>query len=327
MSSLLERAAERIASAERILLTCHRGPDGDSVGSMVALASLLREREVRATLYSPDLVPRGLKWLPHTRTFVQKLKKDARYDLTVVVDTGDPKLLGNEFPPTEVTGDLVVLDHHASGVPFGDVFVCDPSAASVGVLVARIARHLGWAISADAAQGLYVSLVSDTGSFRYSNTDGEALRLAADLVEEGGVDPWAISERTSERGTLGRYRLLAAALGTLELAGEGALAFMTITEEMVRAAKATWEDSEGMVNYARALRGVECGVLITPAKHGGIRVSLRSKGRAIDAGAVAKQLGGGGHVGAAGCTIEGDLASARARVEAALTEAIGAADG
>src|SRR5690606_10389798 len=142
----------------------------------------------------------------------------------------------------------------------------------------------------DAAQGLYVSIVSDTGSFRYSNTNAEVLRLAAELVE-GGLDPWSISERMGERGSLSRYRLLAAALGSLELAADGLVAFMTITAEMVKAAKASWEDSEGMVNYARAIKGVDCGVLITPAKHGGVRVSMRSKGRRVDAGAVCKAFG------------------------------------
>jgi phosphoesterase RecJ-like protein len=121
-----------------------------------------------------------------------------------------------------------------------------------------------------------------------------ALRLAADLVGSYGVDPWEISERMSERGTLARYRLLSAALATLETTQRGRLSFMLITEEMVQTAGATWEDTEGMVNYARAIRGVECGVLITPAKHGGVRVSMRSKG-GIDAGEVCLQLGGGGH--------------------------------
>ena len=320
----LERASEILRTTKKVLLTCHLGPDGDAVGSMIALTSLLRQRGAEVTLYNPDLVPRHLKWMPLAKSLVHRLPKGARFETTIVVDCGDPKLLGPDWLPPEVTGPLVVLDHHASGRPFGDVFVCDADAASVGVLVARIAARLGWAMTADAALALYVSLVTDTGSFRYANTNAEALRLAADLVEKHGVDPWAVSERLSEQGTLARYRLLAAALGTLTPALGGAVVFMTITAEMVAKAEAAWDDTDGMVNYARSIKGVECGVLITPAKRGGVRVSIRSKGHLIDAGAVCLAFGGGGHRGAAGCTLPGDdLAEARRAIEAALAAALG----
>lgn len=317
--------AERIAAAERILLTCHRGPDGDSIGSMVALASLLRSRGKHATLYNPDLVPRNLKWLPHTRTLIHKIKSESKYDITVVVDTGDRKLLGDTFPKPDVTGDLIVLDHHASGVPFGDLYYCDPKASAIGVLVARIAEILGWTLDSDAAVGMFVALVSDTGSFRYSNTSAEAFELAARLVRQYELDPWYVHERLSARVPLRRYKLLAAALGTIELACDGEVAFMTITQEMVKTTGATWEDSEGMVNYTRSLDGVDCGVLITPAKRGGVRVSMRSKAHKIDAGAVCKELGGGGHPGAAGCTLKGSIEDARKTVEEALAKALKAA--
>lgn len=330
MSDTLSRAADLLGGAAsshaRVLVTCHRGPDGDAVGSMVALGSLLRNAGAQVTLYNPDLVPRHLKWLPGAKKWAHRLPRAARFALTCVVDCGDRKLLGPDFPAPDVTGPLLALDHHESGRPFGDVFVCDPEAASVGVLVARLAVRLGWTVDPDAALGLYVSLVTDTGSFRYANTNAEALRLAAGLVENHGVDPWSVSERLSEQGTLGRCRLIAAALGTLEPALDGRVVFMTVTEEMVKAAGAAWDDTDGLVNYARSIRGVECGVLITPAKHGGARVSIRSKGHLVDAGEVCLGLGGGGHRGAAGCTLAtSDLAEARRMVEAALGAALTAA--
>ena len=330
MSDTLARAAELVsgvaASHARVLVTCHRGPDGDAVGSMVALGSLLKNAGAQVTLYNPDLVPRHLKWLPGAKKWAHRVPRSARFALTCVVDCGDPKLLGTDFPPPEVTGPLLALDHHESGRPFGDVFVCDPDAASVGVLVARLAARLGWPLDADAALGLYVSLVTDTGSFRYANTNAEALRLAADLVGSHAVDPWAVSERLSEQGTLGRCRLIAAALGTLEPALDGRVVFMTVTEDMVKSAGAAWDDTDGLVNYARSIRGVECGVLITPAKHGGARVSVRSKGHLVDAGEVCLALGGGGHRGAAGCNLAtSDLTEARRTVEAALAAALTAA--
>jgi phosphoesterase RecJ-like protein len=317
------QAAQLLATAPRVLVTCHLGPDGDSVGSMIALTSLLRQRGAEVTLYNPDLIPRFLKWLPLVRGTVHRLPKAASFPVTVVVDCGDPKLLGPDFPPPAVTGTMVALDHHAAGRPFGDLFVSDPGASAVGVLVARIARANGWPMTPEAALGIYVSLVADTGWFRYSNTNAEALRLAADLVEHHRVEPWAVGERLSEQSTLGRYRLMASAFATLETSLGGKVAFMTITEEMVKKAEATWDDSDGLVNYARSIKGVECGVLITPAKRGGVRVSLRSKGHLIDAGQVCLALGGGGHRGAAGCTLPGDdLTQARATIETALAQAL-----
>jgi phosphoesterase RecJ-like protein len=318
IASELDRAAEILAAADPVLVTCHLGPDGDAIGSMLALAALLIGRGKKVTLYNPDLVPRHLKWLPGAKRLVHRLPKDARFAATCVVDCGDPRLLGKSFPGADVTGKLIALDHHESGRPFGDVFLCDPTAAAVGVLVVRLADRLGWTIDRDAATALYVSLASDTGFFRYSNTDAECLLLAGRLVALGGVEPWAIAERLTEDVPMSRYKLLAAALGTLELAADGAIAFMTVTAQMVEACGGGWDDSEGLVNYARAVRGVECGVLLTPAKQGGTRVSLRSRARRIDAGRVCLALGGGGHKGAAGCLLDLDLAGARAVITEAL---------
>ncbi|HYU16966.1 MAG TPA: DHH family phosphoesterase, partial [Candidatus Acidoferrum sp.] len=250
MPTELERAAEILATAEKVMVTCHLGPDGDSVGSMVAMTSLLRQRAAQVTLYNPDLVPRYLKWLPLCKGVVHRLPRAAAFDATVVMDCGDAKLLGPDFPGPEVTGKLVVIDHHASGRPFGDVFLCDPDASSVGVIVARLAGRLGWALTEEAALALYVSLVTDTGSFRYANTNAEALRLAAELVERHGVGPWAVSERLSEQGTLGRYRLLSATLATLEPTLGGHVVFMTITEEAALALYVSLVTDTGSFRYA-----------------------------------------------------------------------------
>jgi len=314
----LDRAAEVLAAADPVMVTCHLGPDGDAVGSMLALAALLRGQGKQVTLYNPDLIPRHLKWLPGSKALLHRLPRAARFAATCVVDCGDAKLLGPGFPPAEVTGALVVLDHHQSGRPFGDVFVCDPGAAAVGVMVARLADHLGWALDPDAATAIYVAIASDTGFFRYSNTDAESLALASRLAGEHDVEPWAIAERMTEDAPLSRYKLLAAAILGLELEADGALAIMTVTAAMVEAAGGNWDDSEGLVNYARALRGVECGVLITPAKRGGTRVSLRSRGRRVDAGALCLGFGGGGHRGAAGCMLPFELPEARRVIVEAL---------
>ena len=316
----LAAAAERIGAATSVLLASHRRPDGDGTGSMSALATLLRARGKRATIFAPDLIPRRYKWLPAIKTAVQRLPADARFDVTVVVDCADPQLLGDTLPPPEIRGALVTLNHHASGHPFGDVAVCDPSAAACSVLVARIARHLRWEISAEAATGLYVSLVSDTGGFRHANTNVEALGLAAHLVE-CGARPHHVAQRLEERSTAGKLRVLGAALTTLETACGGRVALITVTGPMVESARGTWDDTEGLVYWARGVDGAQVGVLITTARGGGVRVSMRSRTERVDVGAICMALGGGGHPGAAGVHLEGDIAAARGQVVAALEDA------
>ncbi|MBI4509145.1 MAG: DHH family phosphoesterase [Deltaproteobacteria bacterium] len=318
----LKRGAELLVAARRVLVTCHLAPDGDATGSMSALAALLREQGRAVTVYNPDPIPRALRFLPHVGRIVHSLPHDARFDLTIVLDCGDRKLLGDKFPPAEVTGPLLVLDHHASASPFGDMYACDPAAASVGVLIARLAKILGWALSRESAPGIYTSLVADTGSFRYANTNAEALRLAADLVSVHGVDPWAIAEQLGERASLSKYRLLAAALSSMTLELQGRVAVMVVTDAMVKQASATWEDTEGLVNYARAIDGVEVGMLLSPAREGGVRVSLRSKGHKVDAGATCAKLGGGGHRGAAGCRVNAILDEVRQEMLAHLAQAL-----
>jgi phosphoesterase RecJ-like protein len=196
------------------------------------------------------------------------------------------------------------------------VVVRDPSAAAVGVLVARLLGALGVALDVPIAEALWCSLASDTGWFRYASTDVETLEVARDCVA-AGCRPWQFAERAEESWPPARLRLLSRVLDTLEIHGDVAL--LALNEDMLGQAGAAPELAESFVNYARALEGVEVGVLLTEMRRG-VRVSLRSKGR-VDVGQVAAALGGGGHRAAAGCTLEGRLAEARRVLLAALAGA------
>jgi phosphoesterase RecJ-like protein len=319
----LDRAAEALRSSSNILVTSHRRPDGDGCGGMVALTSIARRAGKTATLFTPDLVPRRYKWLPLVSTGVQRLPAGARFDATFVLDCADLALCESALPVPEARGTLVDLDHHASGQPFGDIPVCDPSAAAAGVLVVRLADRLGWPIDPDAATALYVSLISDTGWFRHSNTNGEALHVAARLVD-CGAQPAAISAKLEERSSAAKLRLMGTALAGLETAVGRKVAIVTCTQQMVDASGGSWDDTEGLVNWARGVDGAQVGVLITTARGGGSRVSMRARIDTIDVGQVAFALGGGGHPGAAGCWLPDDVAGAKAKVIAALDAAFAA---
>ena len=316
----LRVACDVLRRAERILLTSHRRPDGDGTGSMAGLASLLRARGKIAVIYSVDPIGRRYKWLPLVHTTVNTIPFDERFDCTVVVDCADVTLLGDTLPPPEVCGRLITLDHHASGHPFGDIPVWDPTAAAVGVLVHRVAMREGWPITIETAIPLYVSLISDTGGFRHANTNAEALYVGAELIR-AGVVPSTIAASLEERPSPGKLRLLGAVLSTLELHCAGRAGVLSVTTNMVEGARASWEDIEGMVNWARNVEGVQVGVLLTTAKGGGVRVSMRSRSDRVDVGRVCMALGGGGHPGAGGCHMPGDLVTTKDRVVHALDQA------
>jgi phosphoesterase RecJ-like protein len=317
VAKALSQACDKLRDAQRILLTSHRRPDGDGTGSMCGLASLLRALGKVAIIYSVDHIARRYKWLPLANTTVHTIGFDERFDCTVVVDCADRSLLGDTLPPPEVCGTLITLDHHASGHPFGDIAVWDPTAAAVGVLVHRIAVAEGWPVTLEAAIPMYVSLISDTGGFRHANTNAEALAVGSELVA-AGVVPSAIAGSLEERPSPGKLRLLGSVLSTLELNCAGRVGVLSVTTDMVEGARASWEDIEGMVNWARNVEGVQVGVLLTTAKGGGVRVSMRSRSEKIDVGKVCMTLGGGGHPGAGGCHMNGDLPSVKEKVVRAL---------
>lgn len=315
----IARACDVLRKADRVLLTSHRRPDGDGTGSMCGLASMLRALGKTAVIYSADPIARRYKWLPLAGTTVSTIPFDERFDCTVVVDCADITLLGDTLPPPEVCGTLITLDHHASGHPFGDIAVWDPTAAAVGAIVVRMAEREGWPITAEAAVPLYVSLISDTGGFRHANTNAEALRCGAVLVA-AGVVPSTIAASLEERPSPGKLRLLGAVLSTLELHCAGRVGVLSVTTDMVEGARASWEDIEGMVNWGRNVEGVQVGVLLTTAKGGGVRVSMRSRSDKVDVGKVCMTLGGGGHPGAGGCHMNESLAFVKHEVVRALEQ-------
>src|SRR5262249_32458927 len=168
---MIERVADIVRGAEKFLLMTHRGPDGDGLGSMVGCAETLRALGKQVTMLLPDGAPEPLRELAGVREAPRKLDDTAEFDATVRFGTRDPRLLQNTLPRKEVSGTVVVIDHHRVAVEFGDVCWRDPEKAAVGVMVFELAARLGVTLSAAAAEALFVSLVSDTGSFRYANTD------------------------------------------------------------------------------------------------------------------------------------------------------------
>ena len=323
----LPLAVEALRGAERVLLTMHRGPDGDALGSALALACALREMGREVVVYNPDELPYNFRFLPGADVVARTIAGDASFDVTVATDAGSADRLGPDVPPPPRRGKLLNLDHHITTEPFGDLNYVDPDAASVGILAYKIIKGLGHPISREAAQCIYASILADTGCFRYSSTDPECLRVAAELLESG-VDPWEMTVRVYEQQPLARMKLLAEVLKTLEVAPGGKLATITITREMVARTGTHVDLTDGFINYARSVDGVEVAAAFREPEDGSRawRVSFRSRGN-VDVSAIAQRFGGGGHRNAAGCAIEGDEAEVRARIASEIGRALGQADG
>jgi len=312
---VLPRVADALRRAPRVLCVMHAGPDGDACGSTLALALGLRDLGHETTTLCSTGVPAAFRFLPGADTVLREVPPGARFDAACVCDAGAFARIGPGLPPREALGTLVNVDHHLTSDGFGDLNYVDPAAAAAGVLVARLLRDLGHRLTSDVATALYASVLTDTGSFRYSSTDPEALRLAADLVE-AGADPWRVSSGISENHPCERLHLLRDVLATLELSGDGRFASLVVTRAMMQAVGAGEDLLDGFVNYARGIRGVEVAAQVGETDQGW-HVSFRSRGKA-DVSRVAVSLGGGGHRNAAGALLHGDLAGVRTRVAEAV---------
>jgi phosphoesterase RecJ-like protein len=312
------RLARLVSDAGRILVATHANPDGDAVGSLLGLSRVLRLMGKEALAYCPDGIPGTLRFLPGADEVATAIDDRDRFELTIVVDTAAANLLPDGFPEAERRGKLVVIDHHAQHGDLGDLVIRRDSSA-VGELLYDLAQELVWPIDEQVALCLYASIVADTGSFRYASTTHHTHEVAAALMSLG-AEPWQVATALYESYPLRRQRLLAEVLSTLETCCDGRYADLVATQETLARAGATKADLDGMINFGRAIDGVEISAMFRREPGGEIKVSFRSKGR-IDVGGLASTMGGGGHVNAAGCTLTDiDIDGAKAKIRAAVAD-------
>lgn len=307
-------------------MSTHLNADGDGAGSEVALAAWLRDRGAKAWIVNPTPFPDRFGFLmPVSGWALEAGSPEAREacayaDLAVVLDTGEVPRLGRVKPMIE-TLPTVVIDHHPPGDrSIEGTKLIDPRASATGELVYDLIAAAGahWTPVTDVA--IYVAIMTDTGSFRFSNATADCHRIVAELVERG-VDPEQVHRRVygvlEPRG----LRLLQASLGELELDERGSVAWMTVPLEAYRSLGATPDDLEGLVDYPRSLKGIEVGILFRALEDGATKVSLRSNG-SVDVNDVARRFGGGGHVKAAGALVARPLEEVRSEVVAATLDAV-----
>jgi bifunctional oligoribonuclease and PAP phosphatase NrnA len=323
----LQQILDTIAGRSRIVLTTHVNADGDGAGSQAAMAGWLagEGREVR--IVNPTPFPAAFRFLLDDPAIVADAGTAAAEealraaDLIVVLDTAEPKRIGRVAKWTKAK-DVVVIDHHVAGEQLiAGVTIMDAAACAAGELVHDLLLLAGaprpW--PRQVRDGIYTAIVTDTGSFRFSNTTRRAHAIAGDLIDQG-VDPESMYRRIFATVPLHRIQLLRYALDRLQVDPECAISWITIERGAMEEMGATSEDLDGIIEHARSIEGTEVAILMRETADGATKVSLRSAGD-VDVNAIARQFGGGGHVKASGALLADGLERAAPRVLDAVRSA------
>jgi len=316
-----------IRDSKRVLISSHENPDGDAIGSMLALGLGIEQMGKEAVFYNKDGVPEILRFLPHSDRIVKSLDEiEGTFDLVFAVDCTGTNRAGREFEDflrTGRCGKVIIMDHHQTNNSSADFRLLDPRSSSTGIIIYSVLKQLPVEINSDIADNIYTTIIGDTGSFRYSNTNPDTFRVAAELVEYG-ADPAEISEALFESEPLRKLKLIGLVLPTLEVSGDKKIASVYVDKNMFAQTGARREDTEGIVNIPRSIKGVEIAVLFREenVKDGSLwKVSFRSKGQ-VDVAKIAEGFGGGGHNRAAGCSLAGDLNEVKKRIFESVREVL-----
>ena len=301
----LTKIAEILRKGQAFILTTHKDPDGDGIGSMLALGESLKRSGKLVNVVLEEPVPPPFDLLAGAHEISERIKTDVTCSGVILLDCADEKRLGIMAKNLSNMRPWINIDHHETNVGFGDINLVEPKSSSTGELVYRVIKEAGLPINLSVAENLFAAIQTDTGSFRYDNTTSASMRIAAEMIDLG-VDPWKVTQRVMDGHDLSRLRLLRFALGTVELHHGGRIATIVLTKEMFDQARANKLDSERFVDFVRFIRGVEIAALIRQTGDKAFKFSLRSNNR-VNVARLALKFGGGGHERAAGFDCEGNL--------------------
>jgi len=298
----LTEIVEAIRARQRFVISSHTRPDGDSIGSSLAMAFALRAMGKEADVVHSDPAPGPLMQFPGVRDIQVMPQVGNHYDAAIVMECGD---LGR----TGVAGldrfFLINIDHHPGNVGYGRLNWFNPDAAACGEMVFDLVKALGAPLTPEVAIHVYLAILTDTGSFHYANISPRTFEICKEALE-AGVDPVAVARNVYDSNNMGRLKLFGAVLSAMQIDPSGRVAIVYLDHEMARAAGGTYEDTEGLINLPLTVKEILAIVFFKQIEGDEYRVSMRSKGT-IDIGGIAKEFGGGGHRNAAGCTVTGAI--------------------
>lgn len=299
-------AIAAIEAADEVALACHQGPDGDALGSMLALALALRKRgrdAVASWGSDPFVTPRHYSFMPGLDLLSPPEKYPEAPELMVTFDCGSFERLGTLEPNARAAKQLVVIDHHVSNDSFGTINLIDPNVAASAVVTYKLIGAMGIVLDRDIAACLYTGIVTDTGSFKYRNTTPEIHKIAADLISYD-IAHDDIARIVYDTHPVGFLKLLAVALERAEVISDASMIWTWTTQADLHRAGVDMEDTEALIDAVRTADVAEVACVLKELRDGSYKVSMRSKGNA-NVGAICESFGGGGHAFAAGFTAEG----------------------
>jgi bifunctional oligoribonuclease and PAP phosphatase NrnA len=312
-----DRIRDEIRRRQRFVLSSHARPDGDSIGSQLAMAFALRDLGKEVTVVNRDPAPAPMLGFPGVGDIRIASAVEGSFDAAIIMECGSLERTG-------VTGldrsFVINIDHHPGNTEYGALNWFDASAAACGELVLELIDALGVPLTREIATHAYLAIVTDTGSFHFSHITPRTFDMARRAVE-AGVDPVAMARAIFDSNNLGRLKIFGAVLSAMDLHEANSVAVLYVDDEMLAQAGATYDDTEGLINLPLTTRDVQVVVFFKKSGVDEYRVSLRSKG-AIDVGSVARQFGGGGHLNAAGFTLYGAYADVKPRVAAAVAAVV-----
>lgn len=312
MNSLQEIAGV-LRKCKRAVICGHMMPDGDSIGSILAMRLVLAQIGLETRVLTVDSIPNIYSFLPGVEHFAQFAGKDEEFDVAVILDCTDLGRLGEDLGQFISNLPVVVnIDHHVSNLEFGTYNYIDPSAAAAGEIVFRMIAEMQADLTPEIAVNLYTALAMDTGSFKFDNTTEKTHYIAAELYRTG-IDIAEINRSLFANKDFIQLKLLGYALAQLKTTAEGRIAWITIPLQVFHELGAQEEHAEGIINYPRMVNGAEVGILFREISPGKFKVGFRSK-HLVDVNLLAGMFGGGGHPKASGCTVEGTIEKVEKKV-------------
>ncbi len=305
MDTVIDRMSERQA----FFLATHVNPDGDAIGSLISLGLGLRQQGKRVYMYNASPIPAVYRFLPGVKGVRQTVPSSSEWDAAIILDCGDIERVGEAVDFVHGLPMVINIDHHVTNTAFGQHRIVDTAACSSAEIVYRLLKRMAVEIDQAIASSIYTGILTDTGSFRFANTNSAAYAISAEMVQ-CGVDPYTVAQHVYGTYSLGRIKLLNMALDSIEISANGKLSLMTLTKDMFAETDTNPEDVDGMINYAKRIEDVKVAALIMEntngAAHKRFHVSLRSDG-SVDVAEIAASFGGGGHFNAAGFGVETSL--------------------
>jgi bifunctional oligoribonuclease and PAP phosphatase NrnA len=313
----IHQIVDAVRTRQRFVLSSHSRPDGDAIGSQLAMAYALRSIGKEAMVVNADPAPAPLLAFPGVADIRIASSVEGEFDAALIMECGDLKRTG--------VGGLdrffvINIDHHPGNESYGQINWFDASAAACSEMVYDLVRALGAPLTREIATHVYLAILTDTGSFHYSSISPRTFEICRECLA-AGVDPVLVARNVYDSNNMGRRKLFGAVLGAMQIDQSGRIAIVYVDHEMARAAGGTYEDTEGLVNLPLTVKEIEAVVFFKQEKGDEYRVSLRSKGD-VDINAIAKEYGGGGHKNASGCTVSGPIEELQKALVARIEDAI-----